>query len=75
MRVPQTQGRLVQVLAGEGYVTPDEADFLRRSASLRNRLIHGELSTHVDGSTVGTFLGILESLAEPALAPRPGRQA
>jgi uncharacterized protein YutE (UPF0331/DUF86 family) len=69
---PQTPGRLVQVLASEGYVTPDEADFLRRSASLRNRLIHGELSTHVDSSAVQTFLGILESLAEPALAPRPG---
>ena len=69
---PQTPGRLVQVLASEGYVTPDEADFLRRSALLRNRLIHGDLSAHADSNVVETFLKILDSLAEPALAPRPG---
>jgi hypothetical protein len=69
---PQTPGRLVQVLASEGYVTPEEADFLRSSATTRNSLIHGELSARASSTDVKAFLGILESLAEPALSPSPG---
>jgi uncharacterized protein YutE (UPF0331/DUF86 family) len=69
---PQTPGRLVQGLASKGHVTPDEADFLRISASTRNRLIHGELSTRVNRSDVEAFLEVLELLAEPTLSPSPG---
>ena len=40
---PQPPGRLLRVLAQGGYVTPDEADQLRRLANLRNELSHGGL--------------------------------
>lgn len=56
---PQTPGRLVQVLASEGYITPTEADHLRLLAEKRNRLIHGELQTRITKSEVGRFADIL----------------
>lgn len=66
---PQTPGRLIQVLAKEGHITPDESDLLRKLADTRNRFIHGELTTATDRSDVESFIGILSSLAnsiEPA---------
>ena len=66
---PQTPGRLIQVLAKEGHITPDESDLLRKLADTRNRFIHGELTTAADRSDVELFIGILSSLAnsiEPA---------
>ena len=60
---PQSPGRLIQVLAKEGHVTPDEADILRKLADSRNRFIHGELSASVSRSDVESFIGILSSLA------------
>jgi hypothetical protein len=56
---PQTPGRLVEVLAAEGYVTPTEADVLRNLAALRNQLIHGSLSVHIDPQDVNRFIAIL----------------
>jgi uncharacterized protein YutE (UPF0331/DUF86 family) len=66
---PQTPGRLIQVLAKEGHITPDESDLLRKLADTRNRFIHGELTTAADRSDVESFIEILSSLAnsiEPA---------
>ena len=56
---PQTPGRLVQVLAGEGYLTPTEADDLRSLADKRNKLIHGELQTQITKSEVNRFVDVL----------------
>jgi uncharacterized protein YutE (UPF0331/DUF86 family) len=60
---PQTPGRLVQVLAKEGYVTPDEADVLRELADMRTRFIHGELTVEARRPQVEALLEILSSLA------------
>jgi uncharacterized protein YutE (UPF0331/DUF86 family) len=60
---PQTPGRLVQVLATEGYITPDEADVLRQLADTRTRFIHGELTIEASRPQVEAFLKILSSLA------------
>jgi uncharacterized protein YutE (UPF0331/DUF86 family) len=60
---PQTPGRLIQILAREGYVTPDEADILRRLAETRNRFIHGVLTVEVSRLQVEAFVGILSSLS------------
>jgi uncharacterized protein YutE (UPF0331/DUF86 family) len=60
---PQTPGRLVQVLAREGYITPDEADVLRELAEMRTRFIHGELTIEASRPQVEAFLKILSSLA------------
>jgi uncharacterized protein YutE (UPF0331/DUF86 family) len=61
---PQSPGRLVQVLAKEGHITPDEADTLRQLGEVRNRFIHGELTAAVDRGQVEAFIKILESLGQ-----------
>ena len=64
LKRPQTPGRLVEVMASEGLVTPDEADLLRRLAEKRNRLIHGDLGTDIEAPDVIEFADMLESLLE-----------
>jgi len=59
---PQTPGRLVQVLAREGYLTPEEADSMREFAELRNRLIHGALDAKVGRNAVDGLLKVLQSV-------------
>lgn len=59
---PQTPGRLVQSLAGEGYITPSEADALRKLAEKRNKLIHGELQIRVAKTEIERFLRVLRTL-------------
>jgi uncharacterized protein YutE (UPF0331/DUF86 family) len=60
---PQSPGRLVQVLAQEGHVTPDEGDVLRQLVDMRNRFIHGELTVAISRPQVEAFAKILSSLA------------
>jgi uncharacterized protein YutE (UPF0331/DUF86 family) len=60
---PQSPGRLVEVLAQEGHITPDESDVLRQLVDMRNRLIHGELAIAISRLQVESFLKILSSLA------------
>ncbi len=62
---PQTPGRLIEILAGEGHVTPTEADLLRRLAALRNRLVHGDLEIAVSGADVQKFVDVLGALINP----------
>jgi uncharacterized protein YutE (UPF0331/DUF86 family) len=61
---PQSPSRLVQLLAQEGYVTPSEADVLRKLAEKRNVLIHGNVLIEVSEHDVKTFVGIIERLFE-----------
>ncbi len=61
---PQTPGRLVQVLAQEGYLTPSEADLLRSLADKRNKLIHGELQTAIPKRELDRFMKTLNLLSE-----------
>lgn len=61
---PQTPGRLVEVLASNGYLTPTEADVLRTAISQRNQAVHGGLDPDVDESLLQQFLGILRTLTE-----------
>jgi uncharacterized protein YutE (UPF0331/DUF86 family) len=71
---PQTPGRLVQVLASEGYLTPTEADKLRGLAAKRNRLIHGELQVSVSANELQDFASILETMIQQLTPPpRPLR--
>ncbi|MGN6157065.1 MAG: HepT-like ribonuclease domain-containing protein [Devosia sp.] len=60
---PQTPGRLIQVLAQEGYLTPDAADRLRDLASLRNQLVHGALDADVSDGDLAVLLSTLDSLS------------
>lgn len=68
LRRPQAPGRLVEVLASEGQLTPDEADCVRRLVDTRNRLIHGDLDVDVTRETVERFARILRTLLEQAEA-------
>jgi uncharacterized protein YutE (UPF0331/DUF86 family) len=61
---PQSPGRLVQLLASEGYLTPTEADKLRTLATKRNTIIHGELQTAVSREDVEDFARILDTLSQ-----------
>jgi uncharacterized protein YutE (UPF0331/DUF86 family) len=63
---PQSPGRLVQVLATEGHITPDEGDVLRQLVDLRNRFIHGDLAITITQPQVDSFVRILSSLAKDA---------
>jgi uncharacterized protein YutE (UPF0331/DUF86 family) len=59
---PQTPGRLIEVLASDGYLTPSEADHLRDLARARNGLIHGALRTKVAAKDIKGFAAILTTL-------------
>lgn len=63
---PQTPSRLIETLAGDGYLTPTEADILRRMAEKRNKLIHGDLKTRISKSEVNKLLEILRTLSKIA---------
>ncbi|ABD89914.1 hypothetical protein [Rhodopseudomonas palustris] len=67
---PQTPARLVEVLASDGYVTPDEAHVLRRAIAPRNAVAHGDLDAVVDDGLLERFVAILRTLADmvPAAA-------
>jgi uncharacterized protein YutE (UPF0331/DUF86 family) len=65
---PQSPGRLVQVLAQEGYLTPSEADRLRALTEKRNSLVHGRLQTQITKPDVEQFLVLLERLTNVQLS-------
>jgi uncharacterized protein YutE (UPF0331/DUF86 family) len=59
---PQTPGRLIEVLASDGHITPTEADHLRRMAESRNLLIHGGLEMSVPEADLQRFVDVLKTL-------------
>jgi uncharacterized protein YutE (UPF0331/DUF86 family) len=61
---PQTPRRLVGVLAGEGYLTPSEADRLRQLAEVRNQFIHGGLKAKIAPRDIRSFTKVLRTLLE-----------
>lgn len=62
---PQTPKRLINVLAEQGYVDPDQADILRALAIKRNELVHGQLHVAVTAREMSEFVAILEQLLTP----------
>lgn len=61
---PQTPGRLVEILATEGVLSPAEADVVRPLIGLRNRLMHGELDAGVSGENARAIQSILHTIVE-----------
>jgi len=59
---PQTPGRIVEVLAAEGVITPDEGAQLRKLAEARNQAVHGNLYAAVSADEIRGFTRILQSL-------------
>jgi uncharacterized protein YutE (UPF0331/DUF86 family) len=62
LRRPQTPGRLVEVLAQEGYLTPEEADSLRPAIPVRNEVVHGDLDLVIDEKQLDQFVAVLRTL-------------
>jgi hypothetical protein len=60
---PQSPKRIVDQLAEEGFLTPDEADQLRKLADKRNRFIHGDLDVVVNLPELDFFIVTLKVLA------------
>jgi uncharacterized protein YutE (UPF0331/DUF86 family) len=63
---PQPPARLIETLASDGYVTPDEADMLRRLSRTRNEVAHGRLDLTPAREDVAYLIAIARSLLEPA---------
>ena len=68
----QTPGRLVEVLASQGYVTPTEADHLRDIATLRNMVVHGDLQAEVRNADVKELVRIAKTLRDQYKADQQG---
>jgi hypothetical protein len=65
---PQAPAQLLERLAFEGFVTPDEADHLRRLAQLRNKAAHGGLAVAVTREDMGDLVQATRAV----LAQAPG---
>jgi len=62
LKKPQTPGRIVEKLAQEGFLLPEQAAHLRLMAAARNRVVHGDLGLSISQSDVRALLGIIEIL-------------
>lgn len=60
---PQPAGRLVEMLASEGLLTPKEADVLRRAVDVRNAAAHSQLDVPVTAEQVDEITAAVQSLA------------
>jgi uncharacterized protein YutE (UPF0331/DUF86 family) len=66
---PQTAGGLVEAMAFEGYLLPEEADFVRQLAYTRNQVAHGALDIDIPAADLKGFVEILKNIE--ALTRRP----
>jgi len=62
----QTNGSLMERLAFEGWVTPDEAEFLRPLGRLWNRAAHGDLDVKVTRQDIAALADIVRLLLDLA---------
>ncbi|MHB0734244.1 MAG: hypothetical protein DI601_06395 [Azospirillum brasilense] len=64
---PQPTSRLVEGLAGEGYITPDEADIIRQLSQTRAQIAHGRLDLTPSREQVDGLIRITrEMLHQPS---------
>ena len=63
---PQPSARLIETLAWEGYVTPDEADLLRRLSRTHSEVAHGRLDLTPSRDDVTLLIAVTRSMLEPA---------
>jgi hypothetical protein len=59
---PQSPGRIVELLAGAGFIAPSEAEKLREGAQWRNRLVHGDLDISPSEGEISNLTDIVERL-------------
>lgn len=59
---PQTPLRLLEVLASEGYLTPEETDTMREILHVRNRAAHGDFNVAVGSEHLDRIMETIRSL-------------
>jgi uncharacterized protein YutE (UPF0331/DUF86 family) len=59
---PQPPSRLLEALASEGYITPDEADKLRQLGKTRDEVAHGRLNLKPTNQEVDALIGVAQTL-------------
>jgi hypothetical protein len=62
LKRPQTPAGLIEALASEGYVTPNEADHLRKMSNIRNEAAHGRPDIPVKRQDLDTLVSTVRSL-------------
>ena len=63
---PQPAARVIEALAGQGHITPDEADLVRHLSRMRAQIAHGRLDLVPAREQVGKLIGITrEMLSQP----------
>jgi uncharacterized protein YutE (UPF0331/DUF86 family) len=60
---PLSPVQAVQILAEEGYLENDAAADLRRMTSLRNAVVHGDLSANVSSEQTAALIARLRVIA------------
>lgn len=59
---PQPPEHLVEILASEGYLTPDQADSLRPTAAARNAAAHGQLDAQIEPGQLDNLISAMRTL-------------
>jgi hypothetical protein len=59
---PQPAAALVEKLAGDGYITPDEADVLRRLGPVTNEAAYGRLDPPFGAADIHALIDITRLL-------------
>jgi len=59
---PQTPGRVVELLATGGFVTPSQAETLRNLATIRNQVIHGNVDLEPSVDQLQSLITITHEL-------------
>ncbi|MBY5794390.1 hypothetical protein [Rhizobium leguminosarum] len=59
---PQTPGRVVELLAAGGFVTPSQAETLRNLATIRNQVIHGNVDLEPSVDQLQSLITITHEL-------------
>lgn len=58
----QTPRRVLDRMAQEGYLIPDDADFVRALVDKRNRIVHGDFKVEVSNDEVKKFFEVLHEV-------------
>lgn len=69
---PQTPGRLLEILASDGYITPDEADSLRRLGGMRNDAAHGQLEITLTREELAELVRVARTMIDLSGSSVPG---
>ena len=59
---PQAPRRMIERLAGDGYITPDESDILLGLVQARNSIVHGDVDLEISSGELESMIRVLTQL-------------